>query len=129
MRLIKYMSMVLLAAITMGAGGCDNPPSIAGDWNADCTYTNPPSKHKYFWTFDVDDESGVPPGFTEYEVINGNVEFWASNYIYQQGVLTITNPTGDSRLFVVTANTGSDNLSLTGGEYKCVLTKATTPHP
>ncbi|MEQ1875427.1 MAG: hypothetical protein ABL958_02195 [Bdellovibrionia bacterium] len=129
--MIKYLGLGLLAAITMGAAGCDDPPSVVGNWDAECQFTNPASKGTYYWTFAADDGSGQPPEFHHYEVLaDGTVEDYLSFYMYNGNTLTVSNPTSQNgdRLFLV-LDAGPDKLSLVGGEYKCVLTRTSDAHP
>jgi hypothetical protein len=128
---LRYAAMVLLAAMTMGAAGCDDPPDVVGNWNADCTFNTPASTHKYYWTFSPDDGSGQPPEFRSYEVLeDGTVEDYLSFYLYQGPTITIKNPfeQNNDRIYLV-LEAGADKLSFVGGDYKCVLTKTTDAHP
>ncbi|HEX4925516.1 MAG TPA: hypothetical protein VFV50_15590 [Bdellovibrionales bacterium] len=132
MRSTMLIALVMLSMFTMGASSCQNEAlDVVGVWNADCTYTNPSSKVAYIWEFQAPTGQSNNVFRSWKKVKTGDIDDeYTSFYMYERQVLTVSYPfeQNNDKIYYVTS-TPNGVLSLTGGEYKCVLTPGEIPTP
>lgn len=133
MRNTMLSALVLLSVFTMGASSCQNEaPDVVGRWDAECTYTNPATKAAYTWTFEAPTGQANNVFKSSKKVKTGEIDDeYTSFYMYERQVLTVSYPfeQNNDKIYFVTS-TPNGVLTLTGGEYKCILKPAgATPTP
>jgi hypothetical protein len=128
-KLTLQFALILLGMLTMGASSCVTHPSLVGDWQAKCDYTNPVDHKEFYWRFGELNpaEQGE---FRSWEPLaDGEVDFYFSFYMYQKGFASIKDPyvENNDKVYAVTEK-DTNHLYFKGVEYTCYLERTTIPY-